>query len=198
MTNFNPKIVCVGDSITGWNSSIVRIPTYPQFLQELVGERFNVRDYGMPGLYSREGLECLTRAMQRFPNPEYVILGFGTNDLGEGHNLELTSQRIITNYNQMINEIAKSKSTKPILINVPNIVATLDNPFSIKFIEQAKQKRDYHNQKLSEYCATRNIPLADICSVLKDEHFFDALHPNEEGARLIAQEVYKLLPGEKQ
>ncbi len=36
-----------------------------------------------------------------------------------------------------------------------------------------------------------DLPLADICSRLKDEHFADELHPNVEGAKLIAEEVFK-------
>jgi lysophospholipase L1-like esterase len=35
--------------------------------------------------------------------------------------------------------------------------------------------------------------LADICSRLKDEHFADELHPNAEGAKIIAEEVFKVL-----
>ena len=37
------------------------------------------------------------------------------------------------------------------------------------------------------------IPLADICSRLRDEHFGDELHPDDAGAKIIAEEVYKKL-----
>jgi lysophospholipase L1-like esterase len=33
----------------------------------------------------------------------------------------------------------------------------------------------------------------DVCSRLREEHFADELHPNEEGARIIAEEVYRVL-----
>jgi lysophospholipase L1-like esterase len=35
--------------------------------------------------------------------------------------------------------------------------------------------------------------LADIFSRLGDEHFADELHPNAKGAKIIAEEVFKVL-----
>jgi lysophospholipase L1-like esterase len=55
------------------------------------------------------------------------------------------------------------------------------------------EERDYHNTRLKEYCEERRIPLADVCSHLRDEHFGDELHPNEAGARIIADVVFKVL-----
>jgi len=46
---------------------------------------------------------------------------------------------------------------------------------------------------LSEYCLQNQIPLVDIGSKLRDEHFADGLHPNEEGARIIAETVIQEL-----
>jgi lysophospholipase L1-like esterase len=46
---------------------------------------------------------------------------------------------------------------------------------------------------LKMYCDQHGIPLADICSHLRGEHLGDELHPNEAGARIIAEEVFKVL-----
>jgi lysophospholipase L1-like esterase len=35
--------------------------------------------------------------------------------------------------------------------------------------------------------------LVDIASKLRDEHFGDELHPNDDGAQVIAQEVFRVL-----
>jgi len=40
------------------------------------------------------------------------------------------------------------------------------------------------------------IPVADICCLLRDEHFGDELHPNDRGAKIIAEAVFHLLPKE--
>jgi len=55
-------------------------------------------------------------------------------------------------------------------------------------------KRDYHNARLKEFCDRHQIPLADICSRLRDEHFGDELHPNDQGAKIIAEEFREVLP----
>lgn len=190
------NIVCVGDSITGWNNIRMKklrtpsgpFPTYPQFLQEKLSEILSVADYGISGAFSRDGLAYVGDAITLFPNAQYIVLGFGTNDLGQGVNLELTSERIINNYDQMIDAV--SERAKPILINVPYLNGSR---IPIKFVVESRRRREYHNQRLKLYCESRNTPLVDICSILNDEHFADMLHPNEKGARLIANEVYKLL-----
>ena len=41
-----------------------------------------------------------------------------------------------------------------------------------------------------------NSPLADICCLLRDEHFGDELHPNDRGAKIIAEAVFQVLPKE--
>ena len=53
--------------------------------------------------------------------------------------------------------------------------------------------RDYHNDRLGAYCLGSQVPLVDIASKLRDEHFADELHPNDEGAQVIAQEVFRVL-----
>ena len=37
------------------------------------------------------------------------------------------------------------------------------------------------------HCLENQIPLIDIASKLRDEHFADELHPNDEGAKVIAR-----------
>ena len=43
---------------------------------------------------------------------------------------------------------------------------------------------------------TVDIPLADICTLLRDEHFGDELHPNGRGAKIIAEAVFQSLAQE--
>jgi lysophospholipase L1-like esterase len=46
------------------------------------------------------------------------------------------------------------------------------------------------------FCDEHGIPLADICCLLRDEHFGDELHPNDWGAKIIADAVFQVLPKE--
>ena len=43
------------------------------------------------------------------------------------------------------------------------------------------------------HCLENHVPLVDIASRLRDEHFADELHPNDEGAQVIATEVFRVL-----
>jgi hypothetical protein len=56
--------------------------------------------------------------------------------------------------------------------------------------EQLRSHRAYHNERLAAYCLDGGIPLVDLATVLRDEHFADELHPNDGGAQVIAQEVF--------
>ena len=53
-----------------------------------------------------------------------------------------------------------------------------------------------HNPQLKSFCDEHGIPLADICCLLRDEYFGDELHPNDRGAKIIAEAVFQLLPKE--
>ena len=43
------------------------------------------------------------------------------------------------------------------------------------------------------FCDQHSIPLADICCLLRNEHFGDELHPNDRGAKIIAEAVFSVL-----
>ena len=60
-------------------------------------------------------------------------------------------------------------------------------------MEHSRHLRDYHNRRLAVYCHMENVPLADVCQLLKDEHFDDGLHPNAAGAKIIAEAICPLI-----
>lgn len=65
--------------------------------------------------------------------------------------------------------------------------------FSPRIAKELHAQRDYHNAQLRRFCDQQGITLANICSRLGDRHFADELHPNEAGARFIAEEVFQVL-----
>ena len=115
----------------------------------------------------------------------------GTNDLGMWPDTEATSKRIIENVFEMV-QLVRGQGKAPILFNVPNVNEAVFPPGVAR---ELREKRDYHNGLLKQLCAKWKIPLADICSRLHDEHFGDELHPNDEGAKIIAKEVFGILAG---
>jgi lysophospholipase L1-like esterase len=187
-------VVCAGDSITGWNNfgAATAWPyrTYPEFLQQLwepLG--LTIANGGIAGEVSANGLEQVKDYLDLFPNARYFVVGYGTNDLGMWPEVEKISPKIIENLDQMVMAI-QAAGRQPILLNVPYAKESM---FPRKVAEQLHSKRDYHNDRLRVYCLENQVPLVDIATKLCDEHFADQLHPNDDGAKVIAQEVFGVL-----
>ena len=116
----------------------------------------------------------------------------GTYDLEMYPDTEATSKRIVGNLGEMV-QMIQGQGKQPTLFNVPNVnEGTWPSNFAW-LVRKLNAKRDYHNARLKEFCDEQGIPLADICSRLKDEYVGDELHPNEAGAKIIAEEVFKVL-----
>jgi lysophospholipase L1-like esterase len=187
-------VVCAGDSITGWNNfGSVRNwshPTYPESLQRLCEPSgLVVANGGIAGEVSPNGLGQVRDYLELFPNARYFVVGYGTNDLGMWPEVERTSPRIIENLDGMVRAI-REVGKWPILLNVPHANESMFPP---SVAEDLHHKRDYHNQTLTAYCRRERVPLVEIASKLRDEHFADELHPNEAGAQVIAGEVFRML-----
>jgi lysophospholipase L1-like esterase len=190
-------IVCAGDSLTGWNNSgpvhYWPYPTYPQFLQELcVPLGLRVANGGIAGEISDNGPQQVRDYLDLFPNARFFIIGMGTNDLGTWPDTEAASRRIIGNLDRMAQTVME-RSERPIAFNVPHVNERMFPP---RMAREVHGKRDYHNPRLKAFCDEHGIPLADICCLLHDEHFGDALHPNGRGAKIIAEAVFQVLPKE--
>ncbi|MGO8902591.1 MAG: SGNH/GDSL hydrolase family protein [Isosphaeraceae bacterium] len=187
-------VVCAGDSITGWNNfgGVRDWPycTYPEFLQglcESLGLR--IANGGIAGEVSPNGVGQVRDYLGLFPNARYFVVGYGTNDLGMRPEVERTSPRIIENLHRMVRAIRDS-GRQPILVNVPYANESM---FPGRVAEDLHRMRDYHNERLTAHCLENHVPLVDIASRLGDEHFADELHPNDEGAQVIATEVFRVL-----
>jgi lysophospholipase L1-like esterase len=190
-------IVCAGDSLTGWNNfgSVAGWPfrTYPEFLQELCTPlELRVANGGIAGEVSDNGPRQIQDYLGLFPNARFVIMGMGTNDLGTWPETKAASRRILGNLARMVETVVE-RGKRPILFNVPHVNEQM---FPLDWRREIHGKRDYHNPRLKAFCEDRRIPLADICALLRDEHFGDALHPNDRGAEIIAEAVFQVLPKE--
>ena len=187
-------VVCAGDSITGWNNfGVVRdwpYHTYPVFLQRLCDPLgLTIANGGIAGEVSPNGLGQVRDYLHLFPNARFIVVGYGTNDLGMWPDVEVTSPRIIENLDGIVRAI-RDGGRQPILFNVPYANESM---FPRPVARDLHRMRDYHNERLAAYCGDNQIPLVDIASKLQDEHFADELHPNDEGAQVIAQEVFRVL-----
>jgi lysophospholipase L1-like esterase len=187
-------VVCAGDSITGWNNfggvSECAYRTYPEFLQRLCDPLgLTIANGGIAGEISENGVWQVRDYLGLFPNARYFVVGYGTNDLGMSPEVERTSPMIIGNLDQMVRSI-RDDGNLPILLNVPYANESM---FPRGTAQELHANRDFHNEGLRVYCLEHEVPLVDIASKLRDEHFADELHPSDDGAGVIAQEVFQVL-----
>ena len=190
-------IVCAGDSLTGWNNfGPVRAGHFGRtrnfFKSFARRSALRVANGGIAGEISDNGPQQVRDYLDLFPNARYFVFGMGTNDLGTWPDTESTSRRIIGNLGRMV-QIVLDRGKQSMLFNVPHANEAMFPP---RFAKEIHAKRDYHNPRLKAFCEEREIPLADICSLLRDEHFGDELHPNDRGAKIIAEAVFQVLPKE--
>ena len=174
-------VVCAGDSITGWNNFGVAgdwlYRTYPEFLGRLCEPlSLTVANGGIAGEISKNGVWQVRDYLGLLPNARYFVVGYGTNDLGMWSPVERTSPMIIGNLDQMVRAI-RDGGRQPILLNVPYANESM-------FLRRIAEEL---------HCLENQVPLVDIASKLRDEHLADELHPNDDGARVIAQEVFRVL-----
>jgi lysophospholipase L1-like esterase len=188
-------VVCVGDSLTGWNNYGPAAdwpwPTYPDFLAALcAAQGLRLANAGIAGEVSANGPQQVQQCLALFPHARWFIFGMGTNDLiAWPDTAATTSQRILENLGQMV-AATLQQARQPILFNVPPVKESLLRP---RRAAKVRAVRAEHNRRLLAFCTQRGLPLVDICTLLADEHFADTLHPNAAGAQLIAAAIHRSL-----
>lgn len=164
-------ILAFGDSLTYGTGANHLTESYPAVLAELSGRR--VINAGAPGEVSREGLKRLQQQLDEH-QPDLVVLCHGGNDLIR----KLDETSLSQNLAQMI-ALIRAQGAEVMMLSVPKPGV---------FLKPAPL--------YSEIAATLKLPIANeiIADVeSKTSLKSDAIHPNAEGYRLIAERVHQLL-----
>jgi lysophospholipase L1-like esterase len=187
------EIICVGDSITGWNYTDNKnkwpFPVYPIFLEQILQKKKiqnKVINAGFEGDRSERLHDILFESNAKYKTAKYFVILIGTNDICQNPNyIQNTTDTILVNIGNSVYDLRKENKI-PILVNIPKM-------FFFPMSEQCNLAVELYNDRLESYCRRQKIKMADISSKLTGEHFADGVHPNEEGAKLIANNVYKTL-----
>ena len=164
-------ILAFGDSLT-YGSGASQNADYPAILSALSSHE--IINAGIPGEISREGLNRLPDLLDKH-QPELLILIHGANDILR----RIPQQQISDNLKQMIYE-ARQRNIKVVLLGVPEF-----NLFLLSSAELYQQVAD--EQKVP-------IDLETLPKILSTNSLkSDAIHPNNEGYRLMAENIYNLL-----
>lgn len=167
----NGLILAFGDSLT-YGTGVAKPKSYPSILGQLTGRY--VVNAGVPGEITRNGLKRLPELLNKY-HPDLLILIHGGNDFIR----KLPEQQTAENMKKMIEE-AKRRDIDVVLLGVPRP--------GLFFMESAELY-----QQLSDTFKLA-IDVETLPDVLSSPSLkSDLIHPNEEGYRIIAENIQHLL-----
>ncbi|MFR9564546.1 MAG: GDSL-type esterase/lipase family protein [Rikenellaceae bacterium] len=190
------KIACVGDSITfGAKIKNREANSYPQQLQSMLGDGYDVRNFGVSGSTALTGSDrsyvgkSAFRDMMNFA-PDVVLLKLGTND----SNIALRSEmgRFEECYNAIIDSIY-SVSPKCRVVLLAPIKA--HNPISQWGIDSTYIEKSIL-PRVQQIAYQRDLEVVNLYPMFdKYEEYLmpDRVHPSALGAAKIARRLYELL-----
>ena len=183
------RIACVGDSITyGAGIKDRQNFNYPLVLGKSLGERFDVRNFGVSGAtmlkngdYSYWERSAFKQASDF--NPHVVVIKLGTNDT-KPQNWKY-SEEYVLDYEAMIDHFSSLPAKPKIWLCSPAPVYQTRWGISEEIVVGGVIP------KVRDLATRKGLPIIDIYSVLsnKPEMFPDKIHPNASGAKEMADAV---------
>jgi acyl-CoA thioesterase-1 len=188
-----PRIACVGDSITyGLSISNRSSNSYPEQLAEMLGNQVSVRNLGVSGTTLLEKgdkpyLKTLEFNLAHEFKPNIVVILLGTNDT-KPINWKYKSN-YIKDYIALINSFKRIDSNPNIWICYPVPVYSKPGSTTDKII------RNEIIPMINIIASQTNVRIIDLYKPLSNkQHLFpDFVHPNAEGAKIIANEVFNAI-----
>jgi lysophospholipase L1-like esterase len=175
------RVACVGDSITKGSG-------YPAKLQLLLGKDYLVGNFGVSGttvsLNSTSPYMNQTafQKAQQF-NPNYVVIMLGTNDART--NVYETNETFDSDYSQLVSTFQNLDSNPQIFV-VDSPPMFTDNPnYNSTYLT------DNIIPQIDNVANNLNLPTIDVYNAFgnNSQYFMDGVHPNSDGAAIIASEV---------
>lgn len=192
------KVACVGNSVTyGYGHKNPAETSYPTQLQKMLGEGYEVRNFG------HSGATLLNKGHRPYVNlPEYknalefapdiVVIHLGLNDT-DPRNWPNYRDEFYGDYTAIIENFRKVHPK-----GNPKVFICRMSPIFHWHRRFKSGTRDWYWQiqdKIDEIAKSGDIELIDFSRHLysRPDLMPDALHPNEEGAGLLAKQVYQAI-----
>jgi len=185
------RVACIGDSITFGLGIPDPADTYPARLQDLLGTTlFEVQSFGL------SGAKIFTSSLKYENSPEFanalafqpdiVICNLGLNDVNDWG--QITRDGFLTEYRHLMDAFA-SLPTDPALIIwheiAPIFTSVAGSPDLLALIELIGE--------CASYMGVKNVDMSQPLAGHPEWFFGDGIHPNETGARKIAEETFLYL-----
>ena len=189
------RVACVGDSITfGAGIRDRASKSYPVQLGKLLGAGYDVKNFGNSGsTMLKKGDKPFWKQRQWAAtlafDPNIVVIKLGTNDT-KPQNWKLKDQ-FAADYTDMIDQLSKLPAKPKIFICTP--VPAFPGRWGIT----DKVIRQEVIPIALQVAKARNLPVIDLYKALtgQKEMFPDTVHPNAEGAGVMAAVICKAITG---
>lgn len=193
------KVACIGDSVTyGYGLSDRENDAYPVRLQRMLGKEYDVRNFGHNGATLLNRGHRPYRTLPEYSQalefvPDLVVIHLGLNDT-DPRNWPGWSDDFIPDYRALIEDFRKVNPR--VRVWVCRLTPILHG--HRRFLSGT---RDWHAQiqrKIDQIAATADVGLIDLYAPLIDrpDLFPDNLHPDAEGAAILAKTVFRTLTGD--
>lgn len=180
------RVACVDNSITyGARLKYRNTESWPAQLQRIVGDGYNVRNYGVSGSTMSSGNCYMDKPQYDYAKrfmPQVVVIKLGTNDAQHRYWKGVSEYK--TYYQRMVDELRALPSHPRIVLCYPS-TSYRKEKIDPEILEgqimpaiQALAKKN-HLDLIDLHTPTKGHP----------ELFPDQLHPNAEGSRILAETV---------
>ena len=192
------KVACVGNSVT-WGMTIIdrEKNCYPAQLQKMLGDKYEVRNFGHSGTTLLQHGHRPYVDQQEYQDAlnfkaDLVIIHLGLNDT-DPRNWPEYSEEFNADYIRLIDSFRQANPKAKIWI-------CLMTPIFERHPRFESGTRDWHAQiqkHIRQVATATRVPLIDLNTPLysRPDLLADAIHPNAEGAKIIAETVYGALTG---
>lgn len=195
------KVACIGNSITA-GSRLNGAKTYPEQLQLLLGPGYEVRNFGHSGATAQRNTPIPYWKQNVYESaknwqPDIVIIKLGTNDSKlDGNNYWKDEKTFYKDYADLVDTFRLLPSNPLIYVCYP-IPVFKDGQY---FISEGIILENII-PAIKEIARQKDLGLIDLYSpfvgrmdlIYKEHDKDDLIHPNGEGAKFLAEEIYKVL-----
>jgi lysophospholipase L1-like esterase len=193
------RVACLGDSITeGAGTRDPATESYPAQLAALLGSGYEVRNFGKGGATLLDVGDLPYRSLPHFAkacafNPDIIVIGLGTND-SKPQNWQ-HREKFAANYASLIRQLRALPSNPRVFICQPMPAW----PPSAWGISPAIIENELH-PLLADLARNEGVGLIDLFTPMREQHALtpDHVHPNTEGAAIIAQTVAQAIRAAEQ
>jgi len=184
------KVACVGNSITyGATIENREINSYPAQLAVMLGEHYDVRNFGRSGTTLLSKGDYPYIAYEEYQEalaflPDWVFIKLGTNDTKPANRVFLDD--FLDDYKKLISSF-KQLPSHPRIVLLSPVPAFVEGDRGIT----ASVIRDNILPKVRQVAFETGTEIVNLYNLLIDSStlFTDGIHPSAEGATIIAQRV---------